>query len=133
VGTTDRTLTVESIGSDKQSGGLLETRGEDPGYVLSGYGTEYHLITTGTPYWRAVDIVCSPASQLDSALPRWRLLRRATMPEQDHENADRGDLPDLGLRAYATDEHSNGDLPRTSKGATSTGSRRVLANTPGRP
>jgi len=27
----DRTLTVESIGSDKQSGGLLETRGEDPG------------------------------------------------------------------------------------------------------
>jgi len=38
----DRTLTVESIGSDKQSGGLLETRGEDPGYVLSGYGTEYH-------------------------------------------------------------------------------------------
>jgi len=53
----DRTLTVESIGSDKQSGGLLETRGEDPGYILSGYGTEYHLITTGTPYWRAVDIV----------------------------------------------------------------------------
>lgn len=53
----DRTLTVESIGSDKHPGGLLETRGEDPGYVLSGYGTKYHLITTGTPYWRAVDIV----------------------------------------------------------------------------
>jgi len=39
------------------------------------------------------------------------------MPEQDHENADRGDLPDLGLRAYATDEHSNGDLRREPRRA----------------
>jgi len=38
------------------------------------------------------------------------------MPEQDHENADRGDLPDLGLRAYATDEHSNGDLLKNLEG-----------------
>ena len=38
------------------------------------------------------------------------------MPEQQHESADRGDLPDLGLRAYATDEHSNADLLKNLEG-----------------
>jgi hypothetical protein len=53
----DRTLTVEEIGTEAQSGDILAFRGDDDGYVLSGYGTEYHLITTGTPHWQRVDIV----------------------------------------------------------------------------
>lgn len=53
----DRTLTVEEVGTEAQSGDILAFRGEDDGYVLSGYGTEYHLITVGTRHWQRVDIV----------------------------------------------------------------------------
>lgn len=38
------------------------------------------------------------------------------MPEQDHASDDRGDLPNLGLRAYATDEYSNADLLKNLEG-----------------
>jgi len=53
----DRTITVVEERSDINAPGIVSFRGDDDGYVLEGYGTEYHLITSGTPHWRRVDIV----------------------------------------------------------------------------
>jgi len=51
----DKTLTVSEIGTDAPPTGILERRC-DGGYVLEGYGTEYHLYVTGTPNWKAVNL-----------------------------------------------------------------------------
>jgi len=53
----DRKLTVTETESDAKSQSIVAFRGDGDGYVLEGYGTEYHLITTGTPHWQRVDIV----------------------------------------------------------------------------
>jgi len=53
----DRILIVTETESDAKSSDILAFRGDDDGYILEGYGTEYHLITTGTPHWQRVDIV----------------------------------------------------------------------------
>ncbi len=52
----DRTLTVSEVDTDVNAQSIVATRGDD-GYVLEGYGTEYHLVTTGTLHWQRVDIV----------------------------------------------------------------------------
>lgn len=64
----DRRLTVESEGTEASSTSILAFRQDNGGYVLSGYGTEYHLIVTGNEHWRRVDIVfdSSPDGQMVS-------------------------------------------------------------------
>jgi len=52
----DRTLTVTEEGTDVNAR-CLWNNPDNEGYVLEGYGTEYHLTTSGTRHWRRVDIV----------------------------------------------------------------------------
>jgi len=75
-----------------------------------------------------------PSQPVGQRVASVEIVGRATMPEQDHENADRaatcstsvsGPTPRTNTRRTTSS--------RTSKGATSTGSRRGTANTPGRP
>lgn len=51
----DKTLTVAEIGTDAAAAGLMERR-FDGGYVLTGYGTKYHLYVAGTSHWKAVNL-----------------------------------------------------------------------------
>ena len=52
----DRTLTVVEEGTDVNSACIFNNP-DSSGYVLEGYGTEYHLTTAGNQHWRRVDIV----------------------------------------------------------------------------
>jgi len=78
----DRKLTVSEVGTSAQGGDIVSTRGDDDGYVLRGYGTEYHLITTGTRHWRRVDIVFDsrPEGQIVSNI---EVLHRAASVDGD--------------------------------------------------
>jgi len=86
----DRALTVESIGSDFSRVGSTNLRGEDPGYASR--RLRNRVITNGIRLEDCRYCVPQPASW--TALPRWRLFEEGDDAEQDHENADRGDLPE---------------------------------------
>ena len=83
----DRTLTVVSDESDVNSDVLWGEMGGDDGYVLEGYGTEYHLTTTGTRHWRRVDIVfdSQPEGQTVSDI---EVVERSIDTVTDHTGGD---------------------------------------------